>query len=304
MNGTLTNWILLISLSAVWGSSFILMKLGMQTTSGEAIFTHTQVAALRIALAGIFLLPFAISGIRKLSKRNIVLLSLVGFFGNFFPAFLFTFSETGISTGYAGMLNSCTPIFALIIGFIIFKDRLTRIQVIGIAIGTVGIIGLTLAGQDLSIKGSWIHIIAVVAATFCYAVSLNTIRHTLQHLKSLEITSLSFLIILLPAIMISVQSGVANIFKTNPHAWTGFGYIALLSAIGTALAVVLFNKLIANSSVLFASSVTYLIPIVAVLIGLGFNERINRWQILSMLVILIGVFVANVIGKKRLLRKV
>lgn len=280
------------------------MKLGMETTSGEPIFTHTQVAALRMALAGIFLLPFAISGIRKLTKRNIVLLTVVGLFGNFFPAFLFTFSETGISTGYAGMLNSCTPIFALIIGFVIFKDRLTQIQVVGVAIGTVGIVGLTLAGQDLSIKGSWVHILAVVAATFCYAVSLNTIRHTLKHLKSLEITSLSFLIILLPAIIISIKSGVFDTFETNPHAWTGFGYIALLSAVGTALAVVLFNKLIANSSVLFASSVTYLIPIVAVLIGLGFNERINRWQILSMLVILLGVFVANVIGKKSLLRKV
>ena len=301
MNGTLTNWILLISLSAVWGSSFILMKLGMQTTSGEAIFTHTQVAALRIALAGIFLLPFAISGIRKLSKRNIVLLSLVGFFGNFFPAFLFTFAETGISTGYAGMLNSCTPIFAILIGALVFKDRLTPIQFIGVLIGTIGVISLMLAGQNLSISGNWTHVFAVVIATLCYAISLNTIRHTLYHLKSFQIASLAFLTTILPSTVIAFQQDVIGTFQSTKGAETGLIAVVILSVIGTAFALVIFNRLIALSSVIFASSVTYLIPIVAVIIGLSFGEEINAWQFGSMMIVISGVFIANSARRKKAL---
>lgn len=273
------------------------MKLGMETTSGEEIFNHDQVASIRMSLAGLFLLPFALPAIKKLSLKNLRLLAIVGFFGNFFPAFLFTFSETGISTGYTGMLNSCTPIFTLLIGFTVFKNRLNNIQIIGVIIGTMGILGLTYAGQNLSIKGNWTHITAVIIATFCYAVSLNTIKYTLQHMKSTEITALSFMIILLPSIITSLFNGSINTLQSNPHALTGLGFIVILSAIGTAFAVFLFNKLISNSSILFASSVTYLIPIVAILIGIGFSERINSLQILFMLIILSGVFVANVIGR-------
>ena len=293
----------MLVLSTIWGSSFILMKLGMQTTSGESIFTHTQVAAIRMCIAALFLLPIAIRALKKLQWKNTWKLAIVGLLGNFAPAFLFTFAETGISTGYAGMLNSCTPIFALIIGFIIFQNRLNHWQFLGVAIGTLGIVGLTLSGQNASLNGNWIHVGAVVIATLGYAISLNTIKYTLQHLKSTEITALSFLIILIPGIPSVYFSGTFDTITNNPHALAGLGYIALLSIIGTAFAVILFNRLIANTSILFASSVTYLIPVVALLIGLGFQEKINASQIISMLVILSGVFVANVVGRKAMKSK-
>jgi len=291
---TYKSWFLLILLSCVWGSSFILMKLGMFATDGTPIFSDTQVAALRMLFASIVLLPFAIQSVKKLkSWRNFFLLLIVGFSGNFFPAFLFTYAETGLSSGYTGMLNSFVPIFALIIGFVVFRNRLTNIQITGIAVGTLGIVLLTLSGQDLSITGSWMHIGAVIIATLCYAISLNTIKYTLQHLTGLEITSLSFMLTIIPSLIINYYSGTLDTIQSNEYAYQGIGYILLLSVVGTALAVFLFNILISNSSVLFASSVTYLIPIVAVLIGLAFHESINIGQIASMIVILTGVFVAN-----------
>lgn len=300
MNGVYKSWFLLIFLSVIWGSSFILMKLGMFSSDGYSIFSHTQVAALRIVIAGSVLLPFALKSVRKLkSIRNFLLLALVGFAGNFFPAFLFTYAETGLSSGYAGMLNSFVPIFALIIGFVVFKNRLTGIQILGIAIGTVGIVLLTIAGADLSMSGSWQHVGAIVIATLCYAISLNTIKNTLQHLSGIEITALSFMIVWVPGIVISLFSGAVDTMATNEYALQGLGFIVLLSVVGTAFAVVVFNTLISTSSVLFASSVTYLIPVVAVLIGLAFHETINIWQIGSMGLILCGVFVANVVGKKK-----
>jgi drug/metabolite transporter (DMT)-like permease len=288
------NWLMLLTLACIWGSSFILMKRGMHTMDGEAIFSDAQVAALRMTLAGFVLLPFAFKSLKKIKTwRHFLLLTIVGLSGNFFPAYLFTFAETGISSGYAGMLNSTTPIFALLIGLFVFNHKMTKIQVIGILIGTVGIVSLMLTGESLSMTGSWIHILAVVLATLLYAISLNTIRHTLQEFKALDITALAFMIVLTPAILSNIQLDTLHTFQTNPHAWEGFGYIAILSIVGTAMAVILFNHVIAATSTLFASSVTYFIPIVAVLIGLGFGERIGTGQIVSMFVILSGVFIAN-----------
>ena len=255
------SWIILLILSIIWGSSFILMKKGMYTSDHKNIFSDTQVASIRMLLAGLVLVPFAIKGIRRIKTgTDFVLLAIVGLVGNFIPAFLFTYAETGVSSGYAGMLNSFTPIFAIVIGFVVFKSTLSRVQIIGVVIGTVGIILLALAGNDLSRTGSWNHIFAIILATFCYATSLNIIKNALRGYKSIEITSISFLLVLLPSIISVFWTDTLATFQTNKFALEGFVYIAILGIVGTAFAVLLFNKLISISSVLFASSVTYLIP--------------------------------------------
>jgi drug/metabolite transporter (DMT)-like permease len=292
------SWLFLFLLASIWGSSFILMKKAMYTDDGLDIFSDAQVASMRVIIAATVLLPFAYRAIRRLENfKEFVLLALVGLSGNFLPAFLFTYAETGISSGYAGMLNSFTPIFALIIGFVVFRQNLAKIQIIGVAIGTVGVVLLMLAGKDLSVSGGWMHIGAIVIATFCYAVSLNTIKYTLQKFNSFEITSLSFLIILIPSIFISWNQGVTETIQTNQFAGQGLMYLVILSIVGTAFAVIIFNQLVTMSSVLFASSVTYLIPIFAVLIGMYFGEVISLGQIGSMFIVLSGVFVANYLPK-------
>lgn len=294
------SWVLLVFLALIWGSSFILMKRAMYTLDGKAIFNDTQVGALRMLIAATALLPFALKNLRFLKDwKTVGKLTIVGFCGNFFPAFLFTYAETGISSGYAGMLNSCTPIFAIIIGAVVFRDRLTRIQIIGVMIGTVGVISLMIAGQNLSISGNWTHVFAIVIATICYAISLNTIRHTLSHLKSFQIASLAFLTTIIPSAIITLQQDVMGTFQTNPASMDGLIAVIVLSVVGTAFALIIFNKLIATSSVIFASSVTYLIPIVAVIIGLSFGETINSWQVGSMVIAISGVFIANSTKQKK-----
>ena len=294
------SWALLVFLAVIWGSSFILMKKAMFTATGEAIFSDTQVGALRMLLAALALLPFALKNLRILANwKTLGKLAIVGFCGNFFPAFLFTYSETGISSGYAGMLNSCTPIFAILIGALVFRDKLTSKQLLGVSIGTIGVTSLMLAGQNLSITGNWTHVFAVVLATICYAISLNTIRHTLSHLKSFQIASLAFLTTIIPSSIIALQQDTIGTFQTAEGAETGLFAIIILSVVGTAFALVIFNRLIAISSVIFASSVTYLIPIIAVIIGLSFGEEINIWQIISMCVVISGVFIANAAKRKK-----
>lgn len=294
MSKELRAWLMLGALAAVWGSSFILMKKGMFAADGTAIFSDTQVGAIRMLIAGGVLLPFALRAVQKIkSFKQFLLLGLVGLSGNFFPAFLFTYAETGLSSGFAGMLNSFTPIFTILIGFFIYKIRLTPIQLIGIAIGSVGIVLLMIAGKSLSMTGTWFHILAIVLATLFYAVSLTTIKYKLQEFKSFEITSLAFLIILLPSIFANFQFGTLKTLQENPNAWEGLGYISILAIVGTALAVILFNQLISTSSALFASSVTYFIPIVAVLFGISYGEKIGWGQVGSMAIVLSGVFIAN-----------
>ena len=300
MSNRTKSWILLVFLALIWGSSFILMKRAMFTADEKPIFNDTQVGALRMVIAATVLLPFAFKNLSLLKNwKTFGKLAIVGFCGNFLPAFLFTYAETGISSGYAGMLNSCVPIFAILIGAFVFKDRLTPIQLIGILIGTVGVISLMIAGQNLSISGNWTHVFAIMIATICYAISLNTIRHTLSHLKSFQIASLAFFITILPSTIIALQQDVIGTFQTTEESGNGLIAIIILSIIGTAFALVVFNRLIAISSVMFASSVTYLIPIVAVIIGLYFGEKINSWQIASMAVVISGVFIANLAKRKK-----
>ena len=299
MSKELKSWILLIALSLIWGSSFILMKRGMFTLDGQTIFSDTQVASLRMIIAGIVLLPFALRSLRILKNRSTFLfLFSIGLLGNLLPAFLFTYAETTISSGLTGMLNSLTPIFALSIGFLIFKQQLTKIQVSGVVIGIIGAVLLVYFGNESKLSGDTPHMLAIILATLCYGISLNIIKHKLSHLKSIEIASLAFLTVLIPSIVIGFFSGSFVEIQTNENAAEGLFFIAILSIIGTAIALILFNQLIALTSVLFSSSVTYLIPVVAMLIGVAFGESITLIQVASMLVILSGVFVANVLGRK------
>ena len=294
------SWFYLIVLALIWGSSFILMKKGMYTSDGVDIFSDSQVASLRMVIAGSVLLPFAIRSFSKLKNmKTIFFVSIVGLCGNFFPAYLFTYAETGVSSGLAGMLSSFTPVFALTIGFLFFKERLNGVQFLGVVIGVVGVVLLMFAGKNVEIEGSWSHLLAVILAALCYAISVNTIKYKLSHFNSIDLAALAFSLILIPSALIGVSNGTMIKITSNEFAFQGLIYISILSVLGTAIALVMFNKLISISSVLFATSVTYLIPVVAVLIGLSFGEKLSVYQVGSMLIVLTGVFVSNYWGKKK-----
>lgn len=301
MTNALKSWILLIILSIIWGSSFILMKKGMYGSNGEPIFSAPQVGSLRMLIASSVLLPWAIKGWQSLrSKKDILYFSIVGTCGSFLPAFLFTFAETGITSGLAGMLNSFTPIFTILLGLLIFQQRLNSYQYIGVSIGTVGIILLVLSGKQSSLSGDTTHILAVIAATLLYAISLSTIKYKLQHYSSMQVTSISLSLIWIPAFLIVLLMDTPTVILENDLASDGLYAIIVLALFGTAIATILFNATIRLSSALFASSVTYLMPIVSVLIGWRFGEVITAAQIGSMFIILLGILLANLPGLLKL----
>lgn len=300
MKISIKYWCLLLLLSIIWGSSFILMKKAMFAPDGTTTFTSNQVAAMRILIASIVLLPFGIKSIQRLNlKKDLLSFGIVALCGNLLPAFLFTYAETGVSSGLAGMLNSTTPIFTIFIALLVFKDRMTLQQFIGASIGTLGVGLLLYFGKQNSLHGEWKHIASVVLATLCYSISLSIIRYKLSHYKSLDIAAIAFLLLLAPSAYLFITENTLAAFQNEAEIYTSFYALLILSVIGTALALFIFNSIIKNTSALFASSVTYFIPIVAVVFGYFFGEEISFAQIGGMLVALAGVFIANLSRNKK-----
>jgi drug/metabolite transporter (DMT)-like permease len=288
MNDRALAWFLLILLSLIWGSSFILIKRGL------AIYSPLELGAIRIVTAGLVLLPVSLSRIGKLPKRSWRMLLLAGFLGSLGPAFLFALAQTHLDSGLTGSLNALTPLFTILIGTWFFGSAFTRRNAVGIAIGFIGTVLLIFAGSDGGISGFNFYALFVVLATILYATNLNIIKGYLGDLKPLTITSVSLLMVLPLALVIlaSLTEFSTKIIYVE-GAWEAFGYISILGVVGTAIALIIFNKTVQISTPLFTSSVTYIIPLIAVMWGLLDGERLMITHYLAMALILVGVFVAN-----------
>ncbi len=295
MSETVKSWLLLLLLSCVWGSSFILIKTGLFDADGNERLPADQLAALRVTFAFFALVPVLIKGFKYLDRQNWLFLFIAGVCGNGLPAFLFAYAETTLNSSITGMLNSLVPLFTILIGAVFFQFQIKKIHLIGIAIAVLGtflivkeqLVGTVITTTMLLPFG------AVVLATICYATSLNVIKYKLTSIKSTAITALSFFLIAPLAIGYLLQSDFIERVQTQENILPGIGAIVVLAIVGTALAVLLFNVLIKMSSPIFASSVTYFIPIVAMLIGWLIGESISLIQLVGMLVLISGVLIIN-----------
>lgn len=295
MNNKAISWIILIVLSLVWGSSFMLMKQGLRA------FTSDEVAGLRITIASAFMLPFLIRHYKIDLKKNLLGLLLMGVFGNLIPAFLFTKAETQISSSLTGMLNALTPMFTIIIGMIAFNHKISKHQIIGVLIGFVGAIALVALGDNENDQTKNImYSLLVAAATLCYAISVNGIKAYLGHVNSLTATVWSFSLIgPVAAIYLFGFTDVVAHATQHPEGMRSLGFVSILAIVGSALSVVVYNTLIKLSGTVFAASCTYLIPIVAIGWGLFDGEVINLIQLLAVIVIIGGIWMINSSGKAK-----
>lgn len=285
-------WGILIGLALVWGSSFILIKRGLD------YFSVTEVGALRISITFIFLSPIAITRLKKIQLREWKLLSMVGLIGSGLPAFLFAKAQTGIDSSLAGILNSLTPLFTLIIGLIFFSYRTKWFNIAGVITGLIGAIGLISISGGRSFEINFQYALYIIVATICYAINVNLVKYKLPKTDAVTITAISFFIIGWPVILyLLFFTGFLHKVTSDPGALRGLGYIAILAVIGTGMALIAFNKLVKMASPVFAASVTYLSPIVAVLWGALDHEKFSFLAFLWMAVILAGIFLVN---KKKL----
>ena len=283
------HWLALLILSLIWGTSYILMKKGLES------FSPYQVGALRIVITFICLLPVALRHFHHLNKTNILSIIIIGLFGSVIPAFLFPLAETKISSSLAGMLNSLSPVFILVFGITIYKRKAIGSQIAGVFLGLFGAAGLLYTGSfTFNLYG-----LLVVLATILSGISSNEVSKV-KELNGIKITALSFFVTSPLAIIYLLFSDLSVPFHTEN--WVrNLSYIGILAVFGSAIALVIYYLLIRDTSPIFASSVTYFIPIVATLWGLADNEQFYSSMLISIIFIFAGVLIFNIpdFNKKR-----
>jgi drug/metabolite transporter (DMT)-like permease len=280
------RWILLFVLALIWGSSFILMKKGLIGLSPY------QLGALRIIFTAVFVLIIGFKSLTEIRLYQWKYIAVTSLFGTFIPAFLFPLSETKVSSSICSILNSLTPLNTLLIGMLAFGLTFKRNQLIGVLIGLLGTVILIFTGENSGSSENYFYSIFAIIASACYAINVNLIKKYLSDVKPLSITAGNFLVLLIPAIIILLCTD----FQTKiylPETQQAMIYIVILGVVGTGIANIIFFRLIQTSSPVFATSVTYLIPIVAIFWGILDNESLNLIQMFGAFIILIGVYLAN-----------
>lgn len=279
---------LLLLLALIWGTSFILIKQGLK------VFAPDELGALRVTAASLFLLPFALAKIGGIAKKDHFSLLVSGMVGVFIPAFLFATAQTKLDSTVAGILNTLSPLFTMIIGFLLFKQRFKGLAILGMVVGFGGTALLMLSRNGGTVTGINYYALLVVAACALYGTNLNWVKARLLHLGSLTITSVSLLYIgVLAAIYLFAVSGFTEKMESAPGAWRAFGFVVLLGCMSTSIATALFNKLVKLTNPLFASSVTYIMPIVSVMWGVLDGETLAIEHFVGMAFIVGGVWLAN-----------
>lgn len=294
-------WFLLILLSIVWGASYILIRFSLHDDDGNERLKPDQLGAVRMVVASLVLLPFFFKYYRNIKRKHILPILISGICGNGLPAYLFAYAQMSLPSAITGMLNSFVPIFAISISALVFGFKIKWNHLVGIVVGIVGayvIMYSKFQNVELTQDEIWPFVL-VLTATLCYAVSLNVIKYMLSDLRPMTITSAAFLSVGLPSLVYLFSTDIVGQVSSQEHIWSGIGWVSLLAIVGTAIAVYLFNHLIKISSPIFASSVTYFIPVVATIFGVVFKESISQYQVIGMLILISGVLLINKqFGKK------
>ncbi|TSD66000.1 DMT family transporter [Inquilinus sp. KBS0705] len=292
------NWLMFLSICLIWGSSFILMKLGLYDDDRKPLLTAVQVAAIRIISAGVVLAPVLARHWSKIPFKLSGWLVFSGVFGSFLPAFLFCIAETRIDSAFAGTLNSLTPIFAIILGFIFFRIRIPVNQIIGIIIGFGGIVALYYVQKHGS-AGQVSYGGLVILATISYGLNIVMVKRHLNGVSPMVITAFSLIAVSLPSLLILWQSGFFALPLHQPKYIKACLAVCTLGMLGTAIAWMLFYALVQRTSVLFTSTASYGIPFVAFGWGWYYGETITIGQIACLFIILGGVYLTKVEFKKK-----
>lgn len=282
------QWTMLLFLAFVWGSSFILMKKGLDS------FSWDQVASLRIVISTLFISPILFKNFSQIKKNQWWRICIAGLLGSGVPAYLFPLAQTHISSSLTGMLNSLVPLFTVVIGLLFFKMGFRWLKIGGVLIGLIGALGLVYSAGSINLsEGNLGYASFVVLATIMYATNINFIKNFLYEVDAINITCFGFLFTGPFAAAHLFSTNFIEVVQTDENATINLFYIGLLAVFGTAIAVILFNMLIKKVSAVFSSSVTYIIPVFAIFWGLVDGEEIQMLQFVCIAIILTGIYIVN-----------
>lgn len=278
----------LVLLAALWGGSFLFIR------AAVPVFGPFALIELRVGIAALVLLPIlaARTGFREL-RRHAGPITAVGLLNSALPFTLFAFASLTMTAGFASILNAMAPLFGALIGQLWLRDRLTRVQVLGLLIGFAGVVLLVSTRSALAGGGSAAAVAAAMGATLAYGVAANYTKRALTGVGSLQIAADSQCAAALALLPLAVWAWP----DTTPplRSWVE---VIVLGVACTGFAYLLFFRLIANVGPTRAVSVTFLIPVFGMLWGaLYLGESVTLPMLLGGGVILFGT--ALVLGLLR-----
>ncbi len=284
---SLRNWVVFGFLALVWGSSFILIEQGL------TYFSAMEVACLRVSISMMAFLPFVPRAMKCVRRKHLKGVIGMGLLGNLFPAFLFAYAQTGIDSSIAGILNALTPIFTMLLGAILFRQGLRMLKIAGVVTGFAGAAIIVWKGMEAGSTNFYLMELLVILATFCYGLSSNIIKAWLGDISAREAGAVAFLIIGPVALTILlVFTGFTDHVMHSEAIWPLFS-IVLLALLGTVLATILYIRLLQDTNALFGTSVTYLIPVVAIFWGWFYGDQLFAKHLLGLILILMGVYLIS-----------
>ncbi len=298
MDQSKLKYVYLIILSLIWGSSFILIKKALGGENGELVLQPLQLGAVRTMISGVILIVIGWKSFAATDRKDWPWLAVSGLLGTFFPAFLFAYAQTEIDSAISAILNSTVPLISLIMGAAIFGISFSRNQFIGVIVGLAGAIGLVIAGMESHPDQNYIFAGFILIACVCYASNVNIIKKYLQNINPLAIATGNFIFIVPLAIIVFFSSDGHSIEFTDSRVQESFLYIIILCLFGTVAAKIMFNKLVQMTSPVFATSVTYLMPVIGLTWGVLDGEFFNLWQGIATAVIIFAVVLVTREKKK------
>jgi drug/metabolite transporter (DMT)-like permease len=287
MNWQNFSWLLF--LAALWGPSFLFIKVAV------ADIPPLTLVVGRVGLASLVLYLILRLGGRNLPKFGFIWkhFAVVGFFSNALPFVLFSWGEQYIDSALAAILNGTTPLFTIVLAhFFIADDRLTPVKVMGTLLGFAGLVLLIAPSLFGSVQATTWGLIAVAIAAASYGVGIVYTRKNLRGLPPLvgPTTQLTMATIYLLPLSIFIEQP----YRLPFPSWPALGSLLALSILGTALAFVVYYRVIEKTSATYVSMVTYLVPVFGVILGvLVLNERLDWNAYAGCALILMGVMIVN-----------
>ncbi|MDX2247292.1 MAG: DMT family transporter [Bacteroidia bacterium] len=287
------SWIMIVVLTLIWGSSFIMLKRVLE------VFSPPQVFSGRMMTAAIVLLPFALREFRRIPAEKWPVLVMFSFLANLLTTLLYATAQTKIDSALNGMINTLTPLMTLVAGVVFYRQSVRMFQVLGLLLGVSGAVLLIIQASEGQINGINTFALIAVAATICNGFTVNIVKYNLAGLSVIQLSSLSFLIIFPIAFGYALYSGFFPRAFGSKEAWVATGFLLVLGAMANALGLILLSRLIQISTPVFATLTTYLIPIVALYWGYQDGEIITWKEIAAMGLILLSVYIVDRWGEEK-----
>lgn len=277
----------MLSLASIWGASFFFIKHSVR------IYSPIQMAMWRMSLSSALYLPVAWAFWSKIDWKKWKALLSVAFFGSAIPNFFFALAQQHVTSGLAGVLNSLTPLFTLTLGVAFFQMRFTRSKVIGVMLGLCGALLLILFNSHSGTSGNAFFAGLCILAAACYAINANLMSRHLRDMHPAAIASSAFLMTA-PLFFTGLWlSGGWQVTQTHEHGLEGIGYILYLAVLGTVGGNILYFWLMQRTTAIFATSTTYFLPVIAMILGVFDGEALGLIDLAATAVILTGVYIAR-----------